>query len=98
MFPSSFYPPGYWPPNYFPKTGAEVRGGSSVAAGRMLQLVMGEEYRRQATRAVRMQAAREAAAQLSFELAMVRLRDLEDDLRRQFQLQFSVVATVLAEV
>lgn len=57
-----------------------------------------EDYRRQEEFYQRMRAARDAAARLSFELAIVRLRNFEEEARRQMMLQRVVVATFLAEV
>lgn len=104
MFSRSVFPASYFTPNYFPETGAElpvIVGGGAVVAGLsraqyFQQLSMAEYYRMEA-RAVQIRRMREAEAKLRFELAMVRLRELENEARQRMMLQRAVVATVLAE-
>lgn len=104
MFTGSYFPASYWPPNYFPKTGAEAPapvGGGTWAAGlrlHLMEMAASEDARRQEQVYHRYRAARDAAARLSFELAMVRLRNFEEEARRQMMLQRAMVATFLAEV
>lgn len=103
MFASNYFPINYFPPNYWSKFG----GGASVGAGITplllsqraiaLQAVADAEYEYN-SRVARVRMAREAAAQLSFQMAMVQLRNLEADALRQLRIQRAVVTTVLAEV
>lgn len=100
MFPNGFFPAGYFPPNYWPKAGAETRAGHALGGIRqqMALAALADAHHDHMARVARVRLAREAAARRSFNLVMVRLRELEEEARREIQVQRSAVAAVLAEV